>query len=201
MWPRWRDALVLVQPATVDRWHRDGFVGVVAPFATSWKTPHRGAMPRSDRAIGRGEPFLGRAADPRRVLKLGIAVSERTVSRYLREQPKRPSQSWRTFLANHLGQFDVPLSQILSSHASDDAIVDAFTTTWCPTSVGRLYVAASRQCALFVLLGSASGSDALGLTYLGPQDHLRDRTGVRRSTGRAPPRTGLLGSGRTAGAV
>src|SRR5437899_2430630 len=25
MWPRWRDALLLVQPATVDRWHRDGF--------------------------------------------------------------------------------------------------------------------------------------------------------------------------------
>src|SRR5262245_11741189 len=22
LWPRWRDALVLVQPATVDRWHR-----------------------------------------------------------------------------------------------------------------------------------------------------------------------------------
>lgn len=25
LWPRWRDALVLVQPATVDRWHRDRF--------------------------------------------------------------------------------------------------------------------------------------------------------------------------------
>jgi len=24
--PRWRDALVLIQPATVDRWHRDRFV-------------------------------------------------------------------------------------------------------------------------------------------------------------------------------
>ncbi len=25
VWPRWRDALVLVQPATVARWRRDGF--------------------------------------------------------------------------------------------------------------------------------------------------------------------------------
>src|SRR6266850_2156935 len=25
VWPRWRDALVLVQSATVDRWHRDRF--------------------------------------------------------------------------------------------------------------------------------------------------------------------------------
>src|SRR6266849_9253042 len=27
LWPRWRDALVLVQPATVARWHREGFRG------------------------------------------------------------------------------------------------------------------------------------------------------------------------------
>src|SRR6516225_2283466 len=26
-WPRWREALVLVQSATVDRWHREGFRG------------------------------------------------------------------------------------------------------------------------------------------------------------------------------
>jgi hypothetical protein len=25
LWPQWRDALVLVQPATVDRWYRDRF--------------------------------------------------------------------------------------------------------------------------------------------------------------------------------
>jgi len=25
LWPRWRNALMLVQPATVDRWYRDGF--------------------------------------------------------------------------------------------------------------------------------------------------------------------------------
>jgi putative transposase len=34
--------------------------------------------------------------------KLGIDVSERTVSRLLRRQPHRPSQTWRTFLANHV---------------------------------------------------------------------------------------------------
>src|SRR6267378_3415376 len=34
--------------------------------------------------------------------KLGFDVSERTVSRLLRRQPRPPSQTWRTFLANHL---------------------------------------------------------------------------------------------------
>ena len=26
VWPRWREALVLVEPVTVERWHRDRFV-------------------------------------------------------------------------------------------------------------------------------------------------------------------------------
>jgi putative transposase len=34
--------------------------------------------------------------------KLGIDISERTVSRLLARQPRPPSQTWRTFLTNHL---------------------------------------------------------------------------------------------------
>jgi putative transposase len=34
---------------------------------------------------------------------LGVEVSERTVSRILRTLPRRPSQSWKTFLNNHIG--------------------------------------------------------------------------------------------------
>ncbi len=35
---------------------------------------------------------------------LGITISERTVSRILRTVPRPPSQTWKTFLRNHLGQ-------------------------------------------------------------------------------------------------
>lgn len=35
---------------------------------------------------------------------LGITISERTVSRILRSIPRPPSQTWKTFLRNHLGQ-------------------------------------------------------------------------------------------------
>jgi hypothetical protein len=35
---------------------------------------------------------------------LGIEISERTISRLLRELPRRPGQSWKTFLHNHAGQ-------------------------------------------------------------------------------------------------
>ena len=45
----------------------------------------------------------GALRDPRRVAEVGILVSERTVSRYLLHPRTRRSQTWRTFLANHLG--------------------------------------------------------------------------------------------------
>jgi hypothetical protein len=35
---------------------------------------------------------------------LGIEISERTVSRILRKLPRPPSQTWKTFLHNHIGQ-------------------------------------------------------------------------------------------------
>src|SRR4030095_15213195 len=100
-WPRWRDALVLVQPATVDRWHREG-------FHRWWRRrSRRPGRPRIDSEI-RG--LIRRFAAENRLwgaprihgeaLKLGIAVSERTVSRYLRGRVRAPSQTWRTFLAN-----------------------------------------------------------------------------------------------------
>jgi hypothetical protein len=38
------------------------------------------------------------------LLKLGIAVAQSTVARYLPRPRKPPSQTWRTFLTNHLAQ-------------------------------------------------------------------------------------------------
>ena len=38
------------------------------------------------------------------LLKLGIAVAQSTVARYLPRSRKPPSQTWRTFLTNHLAQ-------------------------------------------------------------------------------------------------
>jgi hypothetical protein len=51
------------------------------------------------------------------LLKLGITVSERTVSRYLRDHPTIRSQTWRTFLTNHFAQFTFILPET-SPHAS-----------------------------------------------------------------------------------
>jgi hypothetical protein len=129
VWQRWRDALVLVQSATVDRWHRDRF------GRRWWLRSRRPGRPRIDSPC---RDLIGRLADENRLwgaprihgelLKLGMVGSERTVSRYLRECPRRPSQTWRTFLANHLGQFTC-ISPVMSPYASGNDVVDASAVT------------------------------------------------------------------------
>ena len=82
VWPQWRDALVLVQPAIVDRWHRDRF------DQRWWRRSRRPGRPRIDSPR---RDLIGRLAEENRLwgaprihgelLKLGLVVSERTVSR------------------------------------------------------------------------------------------------------------------------
>jgi hypothetical protein len=56
------------------------------------------------------------------LLKLGIAISERTVSRYLRGRPTTRSQTWGTFFANHLGG-QTFISPVMFADADDEDIV------------------------------------------------------------------------------
>jgi putative transposase len=147
VWPRWRDALVLVQSATVDRWHRDRF------GRCWWRRSRRPGRPRIDSTC---RELIARLADENRLwgaprihgelLKLGIVVSERTVSRYLRECPRRPSQTWRTFLATHLGQFTF-ISSVVSPYACGDDVVDAAAVTPRSTPLAD-GPSASSQCVL-----------------------------------------------------
>ena len=70
--------------------------------------------PRPARYRGRGAPIdptnggrQSAVASPRihgELKMLGITISERTVSRILRRLRRPPSQTWKTFLHNHIGQ-------------------------------------------------------------------------------------------------
>jgi len=104
LWPRWRGSLVLVSPETVVRWHRKGF-----RLYRTWKSRRRGGRPRIDvelreliRKIARENATWGAPRIHGEVLKLGFQVSEATVSRYMPRRSNPPSQSWRTFLRNHV---------------------------------------------------------------------------------------------------
>jgi transposase InsO family protein len=107
IWRRWKEALVVVKPATVVSWHRQGF-----RLFWRWKSrrPGRPKIDKATRALikqmfndneGWGAPRIHAE-----LLKLGVDVGERTVGRVIAELKKRggtsPSQSWRTFLANHV---------------------------------------------------------------------------------------------------
>jgi transposase InsO family protein len=47
---------------------------------------------------------VGRTTDSRRVVELGLDVSQATVAKYMVRGTQPPSQTWRTFLANHRQQ-------------------------------------------------------------------------------------------------
>src|ERR1700676_758093 len=44
---------------------------------------------------------MGSAADPWRVLKLGIEIGQTSVAKNMARRPRPPSQGWKTFLHNH----------------------------------------------------------------------------------------------------
>ena len=108
LWDGWRDALVVVQPATVVRWQRERFRRFWAGLSRSAGARGRPAVVAEIRKlilqIAIANP-LWRAPRIHGELKmLGIEIWERTVSRILRAIPRPPSQTWKTFLQNHVGQ-------------------------------------------------------------------------------------------------
>jgi hypothetical protein len=104
LWVDWRRGLIIVQPATVLRWRRQGLRSI---WTSGSRGRWRGGRPRVDREIRdliirmSRENFLWGA--PRihgELLKLGFDVSQATVSRYMPRRSRLPSQSWRSFLRN-----------------------------------------------------------------------------------------------------
>ena len=98
-WARWNDTLIIMKPATVIAWHRAGFRRY-----WTWRSRHKGGRPRIDpevRALIQRMATANRWGAPRihgEWLKLGIRVSQATVSKYMPRRRKPPSQTWRTFL-------------------------------------------------------------------------------------------------------
>jgi hypothetical protein len=109
LWSGWRRPLLYVRADTVTRWQRERFRRFWARL--SKRHGRRRGRPATAVEIRRliermvvANP-LWRAPRIHGELKmLGIAISERTVSRILRGLPHPPTQTWKTFLHNHLNQ-------------------------------------------------------------------------------------------------
>ncbi len=99
--PTWRNALRIVQPETLLRWHRAGFKAL-------WRWRSRTA-PASRLAPEIIALLQAMAAENRlwgaerirgELLKLGVRVSKRTIQKYMCTARPR-GQRWSTFLRNH----------------------------------------------------------------------------------------------------
>jgi transposase InsO family protein len=105
IWGDWRSALVIVKPETVIAWHRRGF-----RLFWTWKIRHgqpgRSPIPKDIRDLIRkmsGEnPLWGAQRIHGELLKLGIDIGETSAGKYMVRRRKPPSQTWRTFLENHV---------------------------------------------------------------------------------------------------
>jgi hypothetical protein len=115
------------------------------------------------------------------LLKLAITVSERTVSRYMPDRMTAPSQTWRTFLTNHLGDLAF-ISGVMSSYAKgDDDVVDGCV---CPSVPLRLHAIGSRASGPWTLVDSPPSIQLLSLGRRVAQNHRHHRT--RASSGKDP---------------
>ena len=104
-WQDWRTASIVVQPDTVVRWHRQWLRRRWTQRSTRTR-PGRPSITVAIRTLvdqmTEANPLWGAPRIHGELAKLGIAVSERTVSRLLRRRRRPPSQAWRPFLTNHV---------------------------------------------------------------------------------------------------
>jgi transposase InsO family protein len=103
-YPRILDAMSIVRPETVVRWHRKGLARY-----WRWKSRSPGGRPRIAREVrdlirrmSFENSLWGATKIHGELLKLGIAVAQSTVSVYMVPRRGRPLQTWKTFLRNHM---------------------------------------------------------------------------------------------------
>ena len=103
LFPNARDALAIVRPETVVRWHRAGFRSY-----WRWKSRRRPGRPvvsaeirQLVREMSIANPLWGAPRIHGELLKLGIDIGQTSVAKYMLRKRGPPSQGWKTFLRNH----------------------------------------------------------------------------------------------------
>jgi hypothetical protein len=100
----WRQALLIVKPDTLLRWHRAG-----SRLFWKWHSRPRVGRPTLAEAtialireMAAANPLWGADRIRGELLKLGIPVAKRTIQKYLRgaRRPRPRGQTWGTFLRN-----------------------------------------------------------------------------------------------------
>ena len=102
----WQNALHIVQPDTLLRWHRDLF-RLYWRWKSSRTKRRRQYIPQETidliKQMANENPLWGAEKIRGELLKLAIEVSKRTVQRYMPKVRRKTGQHWATFLKNHAG--------------------------------------------------------------------------------------------------
>src|ERR1035437_976288 len=126
-WGGWKSRLCLVQPSTVLQWHRAGFRLFWRWKSCPRKSCRKTIAPDTIHLIGqmsRTNPLWGAPRIHGELLKLGLAIAQRTVAKYMIPRIRRPpSQNWKTFLRNHLGSM-VSVDFLIVPTRSEERRVD-----------------------------------------------------------------------------
>ena len=103
LFPSVLNAVTIVQPETIIRWHRTGF-----RLYWRWKSRSRGGRPKIPAEIRRliremslANRLWGAPRIHGELLRSGIEVAQSTVAKYMARGGRGRSQTWRTFLHNH----------------------------------------------------------------------------------------------------
>ncbi len=106
IWPGCLATLVVFRPDTLIRWHQRGF-----RLYWTWKSrrPRSAGRPATPpeirnliRQLSRENPLWGAPRVHGELQMLGIVISQTTIAKYMIRHRKPPSQTWRTFLDNHV---------------------------------------------------------------------------------------------------
>src|SRR5216683_1481289 len=137
IWPRCLDAMVLVKPATVIQWHRKGFRLYWRRRTRPLGRPKKSTQIRDlIRRMSMANPLWGAPRIHGELLKLGIAVCQAAVGRYMPWRPKLPSPTWRSFLHNH----------------SIEEVVTAPRSPWQNAYVERIIGSIRRECLDHIII-------------------------------------------------
>jgi len=148
VWRDRRSGIHIVQASTVVGWHRKGF-----RLFWTWKirrgSPGRPTAPSEVRdlirTMSRQNPLWGAPKIHGELLKLGIDIGETSVTKYMIRCRRPPSQTWKTFLTNHINsivsvdfltvptiRFQIPYAFLVLAH--DRRRIVHFAVTAHPTA-------------------------------------------------------------------
>ena len=105
-WSGWKASLLVVKPETVVEWHRRGFRlywQLKSKAKQIGRTPISKELQQLIFQMASENPSWGAPRIHGELKMLGFDVAERTISRWMQRQPRKPdpTQRWLSFLRNH----------------------------------------------------------------------------------------------------